>query len=470
MTMIELMVTGTHARARVLGELTGGLVGLPVVIRCDGSWDGLCRTLVCKSAVDDRRGQEIRTVPNVGDEAVVAHEVMIPGRQLFLGLEGRSPDGTVIVPTVWADCGKIKPGANADADETLPATPEAWAQILTQLGNLSELDTDHKETLVSAINEAMTKGNGLPGQDGRGIRSVEMGENGAWIVTYEDGRSQTVSNEAYLALTEQVWELSLEMADKTQLSPAFAQDLSGCVDKTKVYVLPDGLIYAHFQGEEAKELYTDRIPTAQDNDGTVYNQVGYKAGVRWSVSDKMEKPEAGASITGWIPVQDGDVVRIANMPINKGAAFASNQNNVAMANGDKSNQWNFYTTILPQLEAAEFDEAGNLIRFTITSGSGIRWIRFTAQHVDENSVVTVNEVIASSVATETGWRSTGHAFVPADYEDRILALEKTMLGRIYGIVDEDNDILLAGDLPGGTYILKYQNSDGTVTEIGSFDV
>lgn len=41
---------------------------------------------------------------------------------------------------------------------------------------------------------------------------------------------------------------------------------------------------------------------------------------------------------------------------------------------------------------------------------------------------------------------------------------------ITGYVDENNNIIVSGDLASGTYTLKYENQDGTYTEIGTLEV
>lgn len=41
---------------------------------------------------------------------------------------------------------------------------------------------------------------------------------------------------------------------------------------------------------------------------------------------------------------------------------------------------------------------------------------------------------------------------------------------VYGDVDESNNVLLYGELPAGTYTLKYENGDGTTSDIGTLTV
>lgn len=154
MTSIKLIVSGASARAEVDGLLTSGMVGIPVTIACDGAWDGLTKSMVC------RAGHIVKTILNVGNTATVAHECMVPNQTLFIGIEGRNADGTLVIPTVWARCGLICSGANADADPSTDPTLPVWAQIQRAVGNLDNLNTEAKDNLVSAINEALTKGGG----------------------------------------------------------------------------------------------------------------------------------------------------------------------------------------------------------------------------------------------------------------------------------------------------------------------
>lgn len=154
MTSIKLTVSGASARAEVDGLLTSGMVGIPVTISYDSAWDGLTKALVC------RGGSVIRTILDVGDAAAVPHECMIANATLQIGVEGRNADGTLVIPTIWARCGLICSGANAEADPSTDPTLPVWAQIQAMIGNLDDLNTQAKENLVAAINEALALGGG----------------------------------------------------------------------------------------------------------------------------------------------------------------------------------------------------------------------------------------------------------------------------------------------------------------------
>lgn len=74
-----------------------------------------------------------------------------------------------------------------------------------------------------------------------------------------------------------------------------------------------------------------------------------------------------------------------------------------------------------------------------------------------------------------GWNNTGHAFVPADYEDRIVSLETVVNAlkgdmSIFGVVDAQKQITLTGALEAGTYTISYQDAEGKTVDIGSFQI
>ena len=67
------------------------------------------------------------------------------------------------------------------------------------------------------------------------------------------------------------------------------------------------------------------------------------------------------------------------------------------------------------------------------------------------------------------WTDADKAAFFADVIDAI-KVEYPDAHVIYGDVDSDNNIIISGALADGTYILKYENADGTVIEIGSLEL
>ena len=58
----------------------------------------------------------------------------------------------------------------------------------------------------------------------------------------------------------------------------------------------------------------------------------------------------------------------------------------------------------------------------------------------------------------------------ADQDAIIQQVIAAMGGSVFGSVDANNNIILTGILADGTYTIKYENEDGTVTEIGTIEV
>lgn len=133
MTSVKLMLTGAQAYASVNGSLTSGMVGIPVTIEYDEAWDGLTKNLMCRCSPWGSDEGEIRTILNVGEASAVAHEVMQSGLYLYLGVEGFSSDGKLVIPTTWARCGKIEYGANTTDDPTTEPELSIWNQLQTEV-------------------------------------------------------------------------------------------------------------------------------------------------------------------------------------------------------------------------------------------------------------------------------------------------------------------------------------------------
>ena len=159
MTHINIKISKAVATAEKDGIITTGMVGVPVSFMFDSWWDGLTVTAVFKGS-----GAPI-SVPLLGaTETVVPWEVLKrPSTLLRIGAEGRLPDGTLVIPTTWATVGIVMSGANATDDLAKPPTPTAFDRIMSQIGNMNDLATEDKSSLVAAINEALTKG----GADGK---------------------------------------------------------------------------------------------------------------------------------------------------------------------------------------------------------------------------------------------------------------------------------------------------------------
>ena len=138
--------------------LTAGMSNAEIVhFVFSEEWDGLAKTAVFTDGVIT---VDVLQAQWNGDEVAVPPDVTTTaGRRVRVGVYGTDGNG-VALPTIWTELGTVRAGADPSGDiSTNPVLP-VWAQILAQIGNLSELDTAAKESLVAAINEIFNTGGG----------------------------------------------------------------------------------------------------------------------------------------------------------------------------------------------------------------------------------------------------------------------------------------------------------------------
>lgn len=294
---------------------------------------------------------------------------------------------------------------------------------------------------------------GSDGKDGTSVTVKSVSEStadgGSNVVTFSDGKTLTVKNgskgsngtngiDGHTPVkgtdywtdadkeeinADNIAFISTELAKRGQLKPEFANSVEECTDTTKLYVLPDGYIYAYMLSEES---YTNQIPVATDTNGNIYNIIGYKTGTRLS-SSGGDTTVNGMDSTGFIPCKLNDVVRLQGIHFNKNSSnielyriclYDENKNYLGLYQGTKP--------LDSEALNGVWDDNGNLIKFTIGKYLGkegqCAYIRICGDTFSSNPIVTINEEITTSIGYS--WSNTGHAFVPADYEDRIFALEE----------------------------------------------
>lgn len=191
--MFKIKVT-TNLASTTRGELlTKGQIGAQVQFMFNDHWSDMKKTAVFKrcgktiDVVDSEWNGDIVTIPSEMTEEA--------GLQVYVGVYGVSEDGKRITPTLYAPLGAVALGAEPDGDPSTDPTLPVWAQLQAQIGDLSNLTTEDKTNLVSAINEAAKSG---VGKDGTGIASItykgkdESGGN-MYTVLLTDGTSYDIT-------------------------------------------------------------------------------------------------------------------------------------------------------------------------------------------------------------------------------------------------------------------------------------
>lgn len=160
--MLIFKAKQASARLRRTEVLTSGSVNVhEVLFEFEGDkWEGLTRI------AQFRAGNVIKSwILTEDNVCVIPWEVLItPNLELEIGVLGMLGEETIL-PTVWVDAGIIREGAGG-GEESLPPTPSLYEQLLKMIGNLEELETSDKSSLVAAINEIYRTGGGGSGEQG----------------------------------------------------------------------------------------------------------------------------------------------------------------------------------------------------------------------------------------------------------------------------------------------------------------
>ena len=148
---IKIEVTGNIARViEKPSRITSGTVGLPAEFTFDSQWEGLRKVAVF------RAGKIIKTVDNPETGTTVPWEVLVvPGFWLSIGVYGVKADGSVVIPTIWANVSGIDVGVNPDGDPTTDPTLPIWQTMMNYFASLTTKPSA-KVTYVTLLASAWT--------------------------------------------------------------------------------------------------------------------------------------------------------------------------------------------------------------------------------------------------------------------------------------------------------------------------
>ncbi len=441
--MTEITINRTCAILDRCEQFTSGMVGARIKFSFSSEWVGLSKTAVFTN------GDTTIDVLNVADEITIPHEVLaISGKKLKVGVYGYTVGDNgnieIAIPTVYADLGKVVKGADPSGDESTEPSLPVWAQIqsdvsdlgtrvteLEQHGGGGEGTSDHTQLTnrdaanqhpITAITGLQTA---LDGKQPSGDYATS-GELDA-LADIVDGKADAADIPSLVGYATEAYVDTVT----SQVTPLFAATVADCTDTTKVYVLPDGYIYAYLT-KSVTHTPTNQVPNSKAADGTPFNGgQGYKDNTRLSLSSG-ESVQNGYTVTGFIPVAVGDTIRFKNVNTSSSSA------NVFVIFYDSAHN---YVGYLRDARATEVLSAGICVlddALTLNSGTldGTAFFRVSMLTNDQaDYFFTINELTEPTIVTEEGWFSTDHAFVPADYEDRIIELE----ARVDDIADDTNN-------------------------------
>ena len=254
-----------------------------------------------------------------------------------------------------------------------------------------------------------------------------------------------------------------ELAKRGQLKPEFADSVEWLAengDQSKLYVLPDGYIYAYMTKTETSSGagYTNIF----DKNAVLLNA---RVNSSYGIAEHN-----GTFVTNWNTLPNTYVTEecylylkginpVGGTPAYNKAFFTAEAITGKPAigySGKTAGQFNLTTNLGITWETLDADslyykidlrrngtgslfaEIAQFKSFALTFNIGssaltldnIPDITMSFEPIEDKTITT----------TQTGWFSTGHAFVPADYEDRIIAVEGKATQNAAAIVELEAEV------------------------------
>ena len=181
MKIAKVQVSGTKS-VRICKQhpITAGMVGATVSFSFSPEWEGLNKTAVFQRPSDELT----RDVLSIGETVTIPAEVVAEaGGKLLVGVYGVNAEGTLVIPTLWADLGHVRYAAEPSGDEsTDPALP-VWAQLDERVAALEEQEKEEQQAEDLAAIAALIEADMLPAvHDASG--AILTDENGNIILRY----------------------------------------------------------------------------------------------------------------------------------------------------------------------------------------------------------------------------------------------------------------------------------------------
>lgn len=513
--MIKIEIHSTRAVIRYQEPLTVGLRGAKVRFSFGSPWEGLSKIAVF------RQGEKTVTVADVGEEAIIPWEVLTqPGSPVQIGVYGRDSTDTVAIPTVWTETAAVRPGADPEGDPSTEPTPGLWEQLQGKMGSLEKLNAADKSSLVGAINEA---------NRAFCLVTVTKNEDGSYSADKSSQQLLTAKNmgKVLLCQLDSLWlTLSSVYNTATFEFTTVKKNTKCCItihpDGTISYQA-DVLATGESRLPNPKKITITGASTAEyDGSDEVEVQVPYK-------TSQLEH-DSGFLTTAPVTSVNGQtgevklptVVKVPLIRQEDGTykPGISHEDILAAYHAGNFVFCEYSGRLLPLIVASRIlcsfgcVHSGNVYTVNINSASAVASVVPLASgggsgsgsdgitpHIGANGNWFIGE-------TDTGMPSRGQAgpvgprgetgaagpqgpqgeqgepgpvgpqgatgpqgpayvLTEADRAGIVAEVIASLGGNpLFGYVDKDNRIIVSGNLPDGTYAVKYELEDGSTVEIG----
>ena len=127
MILATIKVSKTNAKVKEVSPITAGLVGATVEVEFDSTWKDYDKVYVWSG--------NNKVITDITASGVIPPEVVENQKsELKFGVYGVK-DGNA-TPTVWANLGFVRPGADPNGDESADPSLPIWAQIQERLEDI----------------------------------------------------------------------------------------------------------------------------------------------------------------------------------------------------------------------------------------------------------------------------------------------------------------------------------------------
>ena len=131
MSDIRIAVSAADAAVTKAATLTGGMVGASVAFVFSGDeWTSLRKIAVFRAGGVQR---SVEQADWSGSTCTIPWECLAyAGERLLIGVYGMDETGQVVIPTIYADCGWIQPGADPSGDPAAEPTSPFYTALLEE--------------------------------------------------------------------------------------------------------------------------------------------------------------------------------------------------------------------------------------------------------------------------------------------------------------------------------------------------
>lgn len=498
--MLTFRINGKCGYMAVPEKLVSGTIGKQVLFEFSSDWDALQKTAVfmaldgsSHTVCSVEASQELLTIP--------AAVLVNPEHTLYVQIQGYSDDGTEVINTGRIQGPRIRPGIDPGELPEIDGNNPIWFDIRKQIGDLNTLETSNKSTLVSAINElALSNGkhNIFPvalwvDEEDRYSASASFMEiaqakamgnlvllrYGVYFTHILAGEPTESSFlfEPLLHSVPGIHSYTVDIQDNWSAVPLIEADTSGY--ETVIYGISDGDA-VHNSVMSGKPVYClldnlyylPMIDCREDANIAVFGgcygskiitcEFSYGG---WTVNTEKIGTDVYALMTKTINESSTDVqVPTAKAVYDavKGkldSAELTNAVDFALYQAKESGEFDGEDGISPtvNLEARENGVAISVENYQ--PGIGMAGVTYLVKH---------GEAGATGPQGPQGPKGESYTLTDSDKSEIVAAVIESLGGNpVFGYVDKNNNIVVSGNLPDGTYSVKYEMENGTTVNIGN---